>query len=96
MEYQFPQKFCVHLNVGITEQHQVHCPPFHAFAAHILHLLVGSNQSLSNFCIHCKTYSDVRLYDLVSTVSILLHQSYHFNYKVCICNAYQHIAHVYM
>jgi len=47
-------------------------------ALHIPNLLVGMNQSLSNFSIHCKTHYSVGLYDSEIAASILQQWSYHY------------------
>jgi len=80
--------------MGFAEQHQVHYLSCHAITAHVLHLLMGRNQFLPSFCIHCKMPFTVELYNLESVTSNLLQWPYHSNYKIRIQNIYQHIPHV--
>jgi len=57
VEFLCPRKFCVHLYTGYTEQHRVHRIPSHPFAAAIVHLLVGRNQSVRETSLYIVKHS---------------------------------------
>jgi hypothetical protein len=83
VECQSLQKLHVHLYVHFAEQQQVHGLTCHASAAYVLHLLLGKNPFLSNFCVHCKSHFSVKPYDLESASVISLQWPHHYHYNMC-------------
>jgi len=61
---------------------------------HLLHLLMGRNQFLLNFSVHCETGFNVEVSDLECAAGILLQSPYHSHHKIYIQNVYQCIPHV--
>jgi len=49
-------------SVGFAKQQQAHRFPCLVVAVRVLHLFVERNQSLWNFCVHCKTRFDAELW----------------------------------
>jgi hypothetical protein len=75
--HQSSGKFCVYLYLGfaalLPEYH------LHAFVVHVLHSLVGRNQSLSKFYVRSQMFCDVELCEVDIAVGITPQQPCHFH-----------------
>jgi hypothetical protein len=84
-------KFCIHMNLGfaelLSEHHLLHT------VIHVLHLLMGRNQSPSKFCVHSKYFCNVEFYKM-DIIASNPHQPHHFHCRNRIQKTFQNILHM--
>jgi hypothetical protein len=80
-------KFCVYLYLGLALLPEHHL--CHTVIVHVLHSLVGRNESSSKFCVHSQMFCDVAI-----AASIPPQQPYHFHCRNPIWNPRWHILHL--
>jgi hypothetical protein len=83
IQHQSSWIFCIHMNVDFTVLHPEH-HFIHTAVAHVLHSLVGRNQSPSKINTHVETWSDKELCNADTAADIPLQQPYHSQCRNCI------------
>jgi len=80
--YQLFWKCCVSLYMGFIALHLEHYV-LHAIVVHVLQLLVGTNQSASEFCAWCQMFYDVEYCDVGNGTGIPKQQPHYFHCRNC-------------